>query len=200
MRAVGRYSRAWRVSTGVMLAFAVAACGSKPLPTFDLTAPHGFPRYSGPPRGQLVITEPAALTILDSDKIVVRPAQGELGYLPNAQWSDRLPKLLQERIIQAFENANRLRAVGRPGDRLRADYQLVSDVRTFNISFAEGTVAEVEISAKVVSDRGGTILAARVFRARVPSLASDGSQAIAALDEAFQRVAIELVVWTTHLF
>ena len=65
MSLVGRHSGVWRAGTAVMLALAVAACASRPLPTFDLTAPQGFPRHSGPPRGQLVITEPAALTILD---------------------------------------------------------------------------------------------------------------------------------------
>jgi cholesterol transport system auxiliary component len=173
---------------------------TRPLPTYDLTAPRAFPRHVGPPRGQLIVVEPTALSILDSERIVVRPSPVEVGYLQDAQWSDRLPRLMQERIIQAFENASRLRAVGRPRDRMSADYQLVTDVRAFDVSFFPATVAEAEISAKVVSERGGRILAARVFRASVPAASPAGPAGIAALDQAFQRVATDLVLWTARLF
>ena len=173
--------------------------GAKAPPTFDLTAARRFPRHSGPPRGQLIIGEPTALAILDSEKIVVRPAQGELGYLAGAQWSDRLPKLLQARIVQSFENANRLRAVGRPGERLTADFSLVTDVRAFQVALADnGVFAEVEISAKIVVDKSGRIVAGRVFRATVPAASSQPPAVAMALDEAFRRVAVDLVLWAAR--
>jgi ABC-type uncharacterized transport system auxiliary subunit len=64
--------------------------------------------------GKLVIAEPTALAVLDSDKIVVRSAPGETAQFSDARWEDRLPKLVQARILQSFENASRLRAVTRP--------------------------------------------------------------------------------------
>ena len=199
-----RFSRALRTATAVALMTACVGCSgggglfSSSAPTYDLTAPRGFPPGRGG-RGQLIVAEPAALSIFDSEKIVVRPSYGELGYLPSAQWVDRLPRLMQERLVQTFENANRLRAVGRSRDRLTADFQLVTDVRAFQISFADGTAGEVEISAKIVSERGGRILAARVFRTVVPAASSEGVAGISALDEAFQRVAIDVVLWTARL-
>src|SRR5450830_710408 len=48
-----------------------------------------------PGRGKLVIAEPTALAVLDSDKIVVRPAPGQTAQFSDAQWEDRLPKLVQ---------------------------------------------------------------------------------------------------------
>jgi cholesterol transport system auxiliary component len=199
----GRLFRAVRIGAAVALAVSSAGCaslfGSSAPPTYDLSVPRHFPVAAGAPRGQLIIPEPTALSVLDSDKIMVRPASGQVAYLSNVQWSDRLPKLLQARILQAFENASRLKAVGRPSDRLAADYQLVVDVRAFNVAAGATPAAEVELSVKVVADRSGRIVTARVFRAQVPAAATEGPAAMQALDEAFQRVVTELVTWATRL-
>ena len=118
---------------------------------------------------------------------------------PRAQWSDRLPRLVQSRIVEAFESGSRLRAVGTPGDKLAADYQLVTDVRAFNVSVNSEPIAEVEISAKVVSDRGGRVLASKVFRASVPAASAQGADAVVALDEAFRQVISEMVAWASRV-
>ncbi|HZS63877.1 MAG TPA: ABC-type transport auxiliary lipoprotein family protein [Xanthobacteraceae bacterium] len=170
---------------------------SKPPPTYDLTTPQKVAR-AGTTRGQLLVAEATALSPFDSDKIVVRPAAGQVAAMSDAQWSDRLPKVVQARMVQAFENANLLRAVGRPGDHIAADYDLLMDIRSFQIA-AAGPVAEVEISVKIVSDSNGHIAAARIFRASVPAAATQGAAAVAALDAAFAKVATDIVLWTTKV-
>lgn len=205
MQVPGRNSLCGRATIVAALALSVGSCaalgsGTKgPPPTYDLTAPQAFPRIARAPRGQLVVAEATALGALDSDKIVVRPAPGEIAALADAQWSDRLTKLVQARTIQAFENASRVRAVGRPSDRIASDYQLLLDVRAFEISVPAGPAAEVEISAKIVADRSGRIIAGRVFRATVPAGATQGPAAVAALDAAFARIATDLVLWATKI-
>jgi ABC-type uncharacterized transport system auxiliary subunit len=185
------------------LAVFVAGCsalgGSKgPPPTFDLTAPQHFPHALRAPRGQLVIPDATAIGPLDTDKIVVRPAEGELAALADVQWSERLPRLVQVRAIQTFENAKRMRAVGRPSDRIVADYQLLLDIRAFEI-LVTGPAAEVIIAAKIVGDRSGRIVAGRVFQARVPASATQGPPAVAALDAAWGKVAVEIVLWASRI-
>jgi len=197
-RAAGRAGAA-RGAVLVLLALGLAACGSAAVPTYDLTAPRAFPPHRGAARGQLLVVEPAALALLDTDRILVRPGGGQMAQLGGAQWSDRLPKLLQSRLVQAFENANRVRAVGRPGDRIVADYQLVVDVRAFNVTIGSAPTAEVELSAKIIADRAGRIVGARVFRATIPAGTGEGGDAVRAIDEAFGRVATELVLWAARL-
>jgi cholesterol transport system auxiliary component len=171
----------------------------KAAPTaYDLDAAHNFPRHGRAARGQLAIAEPVALAAYDSEKIVVRPAPDHAAQLGDAQWQDRLPKLMQARILQSFENASRLRAVGRPGDKIAADFLLMTEVRAFEISVADGS-AVVEVAAKIVRERTGRIIAARVFRASVPAAASEGAAAIAALNEAFGKMTRELVLWAARL-
>jgi cholesterol transport system auxiliary component len=184
-----------------MLALA-GGCSSlipaSPLPTFDLSAPREFPRHGGG-RGVLIVNEPTALAILDTDKIVVRPGGGQIGTLGGAQWSDRLPKLLQTRLVQSFENANRLRGVGRPGEKVNPDYQLVTDIRGFHLSLAGGPVAEVELSVKIVADRAGRVVAAKIFRTSIPAGSTDGAVAATAIHEAFQRTATDIVLWASRV-
>jgi cholesterol transport system auxiliary component len=171
----------------------------KSTPTaYDLDAARDFPRHTRAARGQLAIGEPAALSAYDSEKIVIRPAPDQAAQLGDAQWQDRLPKLMQARILQSFENASRLRAVGRPGDKIVTDFLLMTEVRAFEISVVDGS-AVVEIAAKIVRDRTGRIIAARVFRASVPAAATDGAPAIAALNEAFGKIERELVLWAARL-
>lgn len=174
---------------------AAACAGSKATPTFDLTAQKDFGRGGGRSGVLLVVAEPTALQVLDSDRIAVRRADGGIAFVADAQWADRLPKLVQARLVQSFENAGRLKGIGRPGDRLSADQQLLVDLRGFGFNPAVG--AEVELSAKLVGDRSGKILAARVFSVRVP-VEGDGAAAVAAgLDKAFAQVTVELVGWAS---
>jgi ABC-type uncharacterized transport system auxiliary subunit len=198
-----------RFAVVTALELCVSACGgglggllggSKPAPpTYDLFAPHVFPHSGRAPRGLLIIPEASALPPFDSEKIVVRPDDIQVTALDDAQWNDHLPRLVQNRIIQAFENANRLRAVGRPADRLTADYQLLLDIRAFQISVPAGPAAQVEISAKIVADRAGRIFAARVFRVSVPAAGVDGPNATAALNSAFARAATDIVLWAARI-
>jgi cholesterol transport system auxiliary component len=177
-----------------VLVLALAGCGgSAPPATFDLTAPRdGIAKSRG--RGLLVVAEPAALAALDTNRILVSTARGGLAYLPDAQWSDRLPKLLQVRLIQTFENASRIVAVGRPGDRLLPAAQLNWEVRAFGIDEKSGD-AVIEVSVKIVNDRTGRILAGTILTSRIPGAGADGSTAAAALDLATQNLLRDIVRW-----
>ncbi len=186
-----RYARvaALLLATGL---FSAGCAGSAPT-TYDLSAPRDVGR-SGGSRATLVVQEPTTVQAIDSDRVIVRDSTGALSFVGGAQWADRVPKLVQVRLIQTFENANRLGSVGRPGDRITPEVQLLTDIRSFNIDAASG-MAVVEISAKLVGDRTGDIRRARLFSARVPAGAVDGAGATQALDQALSQVLVEIVRW-----
>jgi cholesterol transport system auxiliary component len=172
----------------------LAGCGGGATPTtFDLSAPSGFGRVGGS-RAALIVVEPTTVQTLDSDRIIVKDSTGALSFLGGGQWADRVPRLVQTRLIQTFENGSRLGAVARPGERIVPDLQLNTDIRSFNIDAASGS-AVVEITAKLVGDRTGKVQRARLFSARVPASAVDGPAAAQALDRALSQVLIEIVRW-----
>lgn len=204
-----KVSGAARAVFCVVLALAVSACsggvlggligtGNNPTPTFDLSAPANFGRLPPRARGLLAVEQPTALQILDTEKVVISPAAGEVAYLSDAQWVDRLPKLMQARIVQSFENSTRIRAVAKTQDRINADYILVVDIRQFGIQAYDGPTANVELSVKIVYQRGGRIAAATVLSSRVAASGTSGAAATLALDQAFSDVLVQMVKWTSR--
>jgi cholesterol transport system auxiliary component len=182
---------------GGLLALAMtgllAGCGGAAPETFDLSAPSGgFAARS--PRGLLVIAEPGAAAPADSDRIVVRTGPESVAYLKGAQWADRLPRLVQTRLVQSFDNAKLMRSVARPEDGLSADFKLVSDIRRFEVD-AQTNEAVIEIAAKLVADRTGRIVAGEIFTVRTPGSAADGPAASHALDAALSQVLRQIVSW-----
>jgi cholesterol transport system auxiliary component len=179
-----------------LLSVPLAACGGgSPLETFDLSATT-FSSGAARGRGQLVIAEPVATSPANSDRIVVRPTPESIATLKGAQWTESLPHLMQTRLVQSFENSRGVRAVGRPGSGIDADYTLVSEIRRFEIDVA-AQEAVVELSVKLVSERGGRVVAAGLFNARAPGSASDGAAAAAGLDAALAKAMHDIIVWTS---
>ncbi len=165
-----------------------------PTPFYDLTAPRSFPAPSKPPQAQLAVAEPTALLMLDTQKILVRPQAPESPTFADAKWADNLPKLIQAKIVQSLDNSHYFKAVVRQAEDLKSDYRLMLEIRTFQISTGPQTAAECELSAKVVGE-DGRIVATQVFRGAVPTKVSDAAAAAAALNQAFEKVASELVPW-----
>ncbi|MGB8276630.1 MAG: ABC-type transport auxiliary lipoprotein family protein [Methylovirgula sp.] len=181
------------------------AAPSKPvMAIYDLTAPTDFPPLKQAPQGQLAIADPTTILTFDTQQILLKPQEGSMRGIENAQWSDSLPKLIQEKVIQSFENAHYLGAVSRPLDQLQADYQLLIDLRAFDIALSPEPHAEIEFSAKILS-KDGKIVGARLFHAEAavhvetPAQAVDAAAATAALNAAFGKAATDLVAWTAPL-
>ena len=169
-----------------------------PVTTYDLSAPRTFPPREKVVRAQLVVPEPGAPIALDTQRIVPRPTSAEGAGFADAQWSDTIPKLVQARIIQALDNSGYLGAVSRPMEGLAADYQLLIDIRAFQLSGAPGEPAEIEVAAKVLGN-GGRIVAGKVFAAKVVPASTEVRGAVAALNEAFGKAAVELAVWVADV-
>jgi phospholipid/cholesterol/gamma-HCH transport system substrate-binding protein len=165
---------------------------------YDLTAPRTITGIAKVPAGQLLVPEPTTLSIFDTDKIPIRSRMSDKPVLENAQWPDLLPKVIQARIVQAFENANYTGAIGRAPEGTKADSQLLIDIRSFQIVTDPDLIAEVELSAKI-SGNDGQILGTRLFRASRPLATLDAPTASKAISDAFEEVATEIVKWACQL-
>ena len=168
----------------------------KPGPAiYDLASATTFPQIDKPIKAQLIVPDPNAIILFDSQKILLRNGEGTYTNINNAQWADNLPKLVQARIVQSFENARQLTAVSRPLDQLNAQYRLELTIRSFQLTLEPSPKAVVDVTARLVSDKGA-IAGARVFTASIAAKSAEASDAVAALNEAFSKVAGEIVGWT----
>lgn len=186
-----------RAALIAVLAATLAACGSTQAKndTFNLSAVAAVEGPSAKNR-QILVPQPSALKALDSDQIVIRPSPSEIQYLARSQWSDSLSKMVQAKLVQAFENTGRLGGVGMPGQGLAIDYQVVTDIRAFEVQTSGAGTAVVEISAKLLNDRNGTVRAQKVFRAAAPVHGTGSTAFVKGLDAAFATVTADIVGWT----
>ncbi|MFQ0814449.1 ABC transporter [Brucella anthropi] len=185
-------------SASILLSMILAGCGTAtPLDTFNLSAPQ--PGISAPSRKnmQLLVPAPTALKALDSENIVVSSAPGSIEYLKGAQWGDRLTNIVQSRLVQAYENTGVFGGIGRPGDGLAINYQVLTDLRVFGIqAYASPQLAVVEMAVRLMNDKTGEVRATRVFRTEIPVSGTTNAAYVKALNAAFERTANEIVSWT----
>ncbi len=167
-----------------------------PLPTFSL-ASVTLPPPRAKKSKQLVVADPSTLVAYDTQRIILRNAEGATSFLENAQWADSLPKIFQAMIIESFENSRTFAGVGRPTDGLSADYQLLIEVRAFEVELGPPSKAKLSFEAKLVS-QGGRILDARDFQAEAPVKAVDAVSVTEALNACFTRSMKELVLWASQ--
>jgi cholesterol transport system auxiliary component len=173
--------------------------GTPALDTYELSAPtpDGVPHRS---RTQVLIAEPSALKALDGQNIVIKPAPGVIQYLKGAQWADRLPKVVQARLADTFHKSGRFGGVGTPGEGLAIDYQVIVDIRAFEVEVVAGRVADIELFVRVLNDRNGQVRASRSFEASAPVTGGQGSDAyVSALDAAFGEAAVDIVKWSASV-
>jgi cholesterol transport system auxiliary component len=185
---------------GVAAAFLLSGCAlfpggaPAPLDTFELSAPQTQSKARRS-RIQILVAEPSALKALDGQNIVIKPSPGSIQFLKGAQWADRLPRVVQARLAETFQRSGGFAGVGKPGEGLAIDYQIIAEIRAFEVLVDGGGRANVELFVKLLNDRNGTVRASREFEASAP-VSGDGNDAyVAALDQAFGSAAAEIVEW-----
>jgi phospholipid/cholesterol/gamma-HCH transport system substrate-binding protein len=165
---------------------------------YDLVAPTKFPPVKELSLAQLAVVEPTVTLQLDTQRILIVPPRTWPGFA-DAQWSDSIPKLVQARLVQSFENLSLQRAVTRLSPEVTPEQRLLVDIRSFQIiAEEEPPAAEVALTAKVVAN-DGRVLASKIFAQRTPLSESSPAAAVAGFNDAFGKVAVELVVWASGI-
>ncbi len=183
------------------LALFLAGCSlfrGPPPETYDLPGPSSIPHLTSGTAAQILIAEPTALKTLDTERIVVSSGP-RLYYYPDAQWPDRMPKVYQAKAIEAFEKSKRAKAVGRPGEGLSIDYQVLTNVRAFEFRSegdGKGGYAHIEVFVKIMDDRNGRVVATRTLTGDAPVKDDTAAGVVAGVNAALSDVLVDLVRWT----
>ncbi|CAL78983.1 Putative ABC transporter (substrate binding protein) [Bradyrhizobium sp. ORS 278] len=164
--------------------------------TYDLTAPRDLGPVNKTIKGQLAIPEPTAVAMLQTQRMLFSPAKDYPGF-GDVLWADSIPKLLQARLIDTFENYDVAHAPLRASDLGQPDVQLLIDVRRFRINVDATAVADIGLSARLV-DKSGKIIASRLFDESQPVGQINPADAVAAFDQAFGRLAKSILAWTVQ--
>jgi phospholipid/cholesterol/gamma-HCH transport system substrate-binding protein len=164
--------------------------------TYDLRAPQDLGPASKTVKGQLAVPEPTAVAMLQTQRILFSQAQDYPGFA-DAMWADSIPKLLQARLIESFENYDIAHAPLHTGDIGQSDFQLLVDIRRFRISVDSEPVAEIGLSARII-DKEGKLIASRLFEESEKFDQVAPPAAVAAFSKAFGRIAKSMIAWTVQ--
>jgi cholesterol transport system auxiliary component len=190
-----------RLLAAGLLASSLGACailgGADPVQILDPSA-KVVPAADWPQaRWSLLVPRPIAVQVLDTERIVVRPAPGALQVYKGAVWSETAPDLVHTSLLRAFEDSGRILSVARPGGAVRGDFQLTSELRAFDSIYDGATPdAVIELHARLVRTTDGKAVAAKTFRVSERAGGTD----IGTVSEAFSRALAKLdgqvVAWT----
>lgn len=166
-----------------------------PKMVYDLKIPVEFASPRKPLKEQLFMPIPTAILLLDTQRFLLAPNK-ELPQFANAQWADSIPKMLQIKIVQSFENYDIAHAPLRATDSPGTSFQLLIDVRSFQINTDAELTAEIEFSARIMN-KDGQVIASHLFQQSRKLDKPDPASAVAAFSEAFGSAATELITWTS---
>lgn len=147
---------------------------------------------------QLALSHPEAARMVDSLRIAVRPAPGELQVYKGANWAKTPTEQLEDTVLRALEDSGKIPAVARQGSGIAADYKLVMDLRRFEADYAGNAVpsAVVEANVKLLHSPDQDVVASRTFLQSAPAGATDVASVTAAFSQALGRIGGEIAGWT----
>lgn len=159
-----------------------------PLGVVDLPMPPAQVAAADPLALQLVVMEPQAPALLDSPRIVVRDASGQLAQLAGVALPDRAPRWLQAQLLKGL-SAHPFAAVAAPGAGLKPDLQLLLRLERFELDYRGSGQASMALHALLLDAASGRALASARFE-QDEAVSGKGSAAGA---EALQRASFAAV-------
>jgi ABC-type uncharacterized transport system auxiliary subunit len=143
----------------------------------------------------LAVADARAEGAINTSKIAVRTATNEIRYMPDGEWSDRLPRIVSLLLERSVENQGRLLAVS---DRVAlplANYVIYTDIQTFEADRTiEPQQAEVTFRLRL-ENRTGSVIGARRFSATERLTGTDTAAVAKALNAAAAEAANEAADW-----
>ena len=165
-----------------------------PKTIYDLSIPKDFASPKIMLGEQLIMLLPTAILQLDTQRFLLSPNKDVAGFA-NAQWADSVPKMLQIKLIQSFENYDIAHAPLRPSDGPATGGQITLDLRRFQINTEASFIAEIAFTARILN-KDGQVVASKLFETSRPLDKPDPASAVAAFDAAFSDIATSLILWT----
>lgn len=155
------------------------------------TTTHQAVRYES-----LRIVTPDAARTLDSTRIAVVPEGNIITSYQGARWSDSAPRLLRDRLLDAFRTDARFAALSSDDAQLQADLELTGDLRAFQSEYVHGVpVVVIRYDAQLVQGRSQKIMATHRFDIRQPVVGKDVPQVVTAFGLATDRLAAQVLSW-----
>ncbi len=191
----------------LFLVFGAAGCTLVPQrpPVALYTLPEGTVHQAHPDASLLAtrtlrIETPQASGLLDSARIVVVPSPHQPQVYEGARWADDMPRLLRDRMLDAFQADGRLSRLVHDGSALAADLELASDLRAFQSEYHDAPTpqAVIRLDARLIDARSQQLLASRRFVQRQRAQSEALPDVVTAFGAGADQLTLELVAWVVQ--
>jgi len=162
-------------------------------PTFTFATP--LPHVAA----QLLVAMPSAPAGLDTARIALSRAPVSLDYFADAEWTDRVPFLVQTALVEGFEKSAAIPAVGPESLGVHADFVLdvaIGDFQAVYDSPDGPPRIVVRFNAKLVRIPERRIAAQVSVSREVKATANALPEIVLAFDSALGGAIEEVVTWT----
>jgi len=162
-------------------------------PSFAFAAP--LPHVAA----QLVVALPSAPAGLDSERIALSRAPVSLDYFADAQWTDRVPFLVQTALVDGFEKSAAIPAVGPESLGVRGDFVLETAIGDFEAIYDSPDGAPrvvVRVNTKLVRLPERRIVAQTSVTREAKAAANTLPEIVRAFDQALGGAVEEIAGWT----
>jgi cholesterol transport system auxiliary component len=150
---------------------------------------------------QLVVYEPTTVRTMEGERVVIRLANSQVNYLDGANWSDRLPVLVQNKLVESLNASRQFRAVSNGREKVDADVSLSTTIEAFEVALgpADQHTGHVNLLVKLVDERSGSVLDSRSIKASAPLKGKAPSDYVIAIKQAFATTTDELTAWIKQI-
>ncbi len=197
----------WMMKKGFLIPLGCLLAGCSLFPESDPPLPL-YTLKSAPLRPTSALADPLAIDLplselsLDTQRIAITPALYQRDYLANGQWPDRLPKVVEEILVESLSERWGGDHVNRNSTGLQATYVLFSEIQDFSFyPGARGTPeVRLKIMFKVIDFPKRQALAARTFceKVSVPSVSMHAI--VCAFNQGLHTLLQKALPWMETVF
>ena len=151
---------------------------------------------------QLAVVQPTANDMLGTNRVVTRYADGEIRIWKGVSWVSPSSVMMQNLLVQAYQNVGLFTAMPQSTLGYTADYRLISDLREFTVILDETdspAYVEVQLGVYLVGLDGGLSLGYLNSVSRVKVAGASFSNVLAAFNVATASCLKEICQWSVEL-
>ncbi len=148
---------------------------------------------------QLLVATPSASAGLEGRRIALTRSPVSLDYFADAEWTDRVPLLVQAALVEGFEKSAAVTAVGPESLGLRADFILETAIRDFQAVYGSAEApprAVIRLSLKLIRMPERKIVAQTSLSSEAAAAGNAIPDTIRAFDAALGDAVSRAVTWT----
>ena len=150
----------------------------------------------------LLVEKPLAPTLYDSRRLFVQTKNDAglvcLEPLAGLEWDERLPALLQQHLVRAFQQTGRILGVGTEVEDFQSQYTLQLSLHRVYVALEAAGCQhlQLELSAKLIDQKTRRVVAQAPFDKIIDISHRNARHFVEAYQQGFAALLKDMVAWT----